>query len=234
VLLLVLVLVFVLVSRFAQVESSSPAYIAIEETLNRYLEIDAEARYILDDGSYQEVVVNDLRGGWAGSHASQHWRYLEALYAQEQGAGLRSAPGLLNYKRAYCAFHRLARDILQEVIASGAYVVRTPTPATPTPTLLETMLIPQQNPELVYEPSWYPALQEVATRLGMGVNHWSLVRVKIEPEPFEIKRVIRMFGTAKVRVDFPCVEYEYTFIKRNERWYVVGEKEIRDLCPGHG
>jgi hypothetical protein len=237
VLLAVLVLVFIWVGGYVlRVEPGSTDYIAIEETLNLYLKIDADAKYTLDERSYQEVVVNDLRGGWAGTHAPEHLRYLETLYAQDRGAGLSSAPGLLNYKLAYLAFNRLARELYHDAVASGDYVIQTPIPPTPTaqpqhfPRIdfpgIET---PQSNPGYVYMPRRQLDLEELENSLGMRVNYWSLFPGKYTPGPVKINRVIRLFGMAKARV-ISCSVVDYTLVKRNGKWYVAGEKEIKNNC----
>ena len=179
-----------------------PDYVAIENTLRLYLEIDAEARYTLDDSRLSEVLANDFRGGIVGDE-ELGGHYLKAVQWYKDNPFItRFGFGLLDFWHAFYAYNRAVDQIYDASISRGLM----PTPLSGLPEVRELMEA--------------TGFQTVSIQRPLPET--------IVPQAFEIQSITLYNDLAHVVVDM-YAKVDLTFAKIHGRWYIIGSRTIQSF-----
>jgi hypothetical protein len=206
-----------------------PDYVAIENTLRLYLEIDAEARYTLDDSRLSEVLANDFRGGIVGDEEENRF-YLKAVqWYKENPYITRFGFGLLDFWHAFYAYNRAVDQIYDASIARGLMPIPPPDTYEDDSVPLEFRVTP--DPFQV-DLSWLYGLPEVRELMeATGFQSVSIQRPlpeTIVPQAFEIQSITVYNDFAHMVVDM-YAKVDLTFAKIHGRWYIIGSRTIQSF-----
>jgi hypothetical protein len=106
----------------------NPDYIAIKNTLQLYLEIDAKARYTLDDSRLSEVLNNDPRGSYSGGLGENRYLVKAVRWYTGNPDIQEDYIGMLDFWHAFYEFNRQATLIYEKAQAMGSLPTPTPVP----------------------------------------------------------------------------------------------------------
>jgi hypothetical protein len=230
--LLVLITIIIIMNRPGKsLASDNPDYIAIENTLRSYLEIDAKARYSLDDSRLSEVLANDPRGSYSGAEGENAY-LVKAVRWYTGNPNIKDDNiGMLDFWHAYYAYNREVKQIYDNVQAMG----RLPTPtSSPTedPFDIDVLLASESTPSSILpdktSPESLPEIQELMKETGF--QSASLPQPQpdvIMPEQFIIQSITIDNDLANVIGDYSYAEVDLTFVKLSGQWYLVGSKIIQ-------
>jgi hypothetical protein len=205
---------------------NDPDYVAIENTLNSYLEIEAEAKYSLDDSYLVEVLANDPRGGLFGDdHINE--RLLKSVQWFRDNPDLKvDQIGLLDVRQAYYAFRRQAKQMYDDAIAQGkltapdmdqliASLDRHEYIGTPEIDLTNTAtLLLETLPE-------YKAMLQAAGYDGVSLPYPR--PEKLIPASFIIESISVDNDLAHVYGIYNGQEADFIFMKTDGNWFLIGE-----------
>jgi len=224
--------IFLIKTPWRVVASNHPDYIAIENTLRLYLEINDDAQYTYDDSRFKEVLVNDPRGGIIGEDLPGHTQiYLKAVRYHNGNPDLKvSDVGFLDYKQALYAYSRQVVLLYQELLTSGKV-------AQPTPQTREDLSTTLPS-DFWGDPNWDPSVQtpsiilESIPEIKELMNNYGFQVAKLPPTRPETKQPVEYIiqsleindDVAKLIVDIKSDTYLYTFVNINGQWYIAGEK----------
>jgi hypothetical protein len=213
-------------------------YIAIENTLRTYLEIKAEAEYTLDDSRLPEVIANDRRGGLVGGEDINKY-YLQSVQWYKGNADLKGDQiGYLDVWQAVFAFRRECKRMYDEAMAQGRITVLTReeifaleyNPENAPPGLSKEEILAQIDPTAYATNEWISSPEAEALLAQTGFNYISLPPPQSEqivPDFYRIDSITVEKDVAHVIGDFSYAKVELTFVKIDDRWYLVGERELQ-------
>jgi hypothetical protein len=206
-LLLVVVTIGYIVFSARSLESNDPRYIAIENTLQEYLNIDAEARYTLDDSRLSEVLANDLLGSYdpgAGrSHLAQAVRWNTGNPNVSD-----NHIGMLDFWQAYYAYQRQVKQIYDDAVAQGK-------------------IDPYSNDGTVSLES-LPEIRQLMEQTGFQTAQLPPAQpANSVPISFAIRTIKVFWDEAYVVGDYPYARVGMTFVKHAGQWYLVGMSTLQ-------
>lgn len=210
--------------------STNPEYVAIENTLRTYLEIDAEAQYTIDDSRLVEVLANDRRGGLVGGD-ELNARYLKSVRWFKGNPRLRGDQiGYLDVKQALYAFRRQAKQIYDEAVAQGRLTAPSVEQIMASydpgdlgrPTEIDLTYVASMDLNSLPE---FKAMLNEAGYDGVMLPHPR--PEQIVPESFVIQSIKTQGDLAYVRGDFSYATVDLIFAKMHGSWFLIGERVIR-------
>jgi hypothetical protein len=207
--------------------SNEADYIAIENTLNQYLEIEAEANFSLDDSRLVEVLANDSRGGLFGDERMNE-RFLKSVQWLKNNPDLQvDQIGLLDVRQAFYAFRRQAKQMYDDAIADGRLtapnrdqIIASVDPHEYDVNTLEVDLTYSASMLLHSLPEYKAMLQ------AAGYDSISLPYPrpeKIIPPTFTIESIRIDNDLAHVYGTYIGSEADFIFMKRDGNWFLIGE-----------
>ena len=207
--------------------SSDLDYDAIENTLRSYLEIDAEARYTLDDTRLSEVLANDPRGSYNGVEGANKYLVQAVRWYTGNPDISEDNIGMLDFWHAYYAYRRALKQIYDTTI--GRELLPTPSPIPYEDDFpLELRVTP--NPTQVALPEFdsLPEVKELMEATGFQAASLPPPEpVVILPQQFTIESISVDNVVAHIIGDYPYAKVDLTFVNLSGQWYLVGEKIIQ-------
>jgi hypothetical protein len=206
-LVLVAVTLFFVLKSGISLTPDNPEYIAIENTLRKYLEINAEARYTLDDSRLSEVLANDSRGSYS-THDGNSALAKAVRWYTGNPLVMENHIGMLDFWHAYYAYNRQVKQLYNAAVAKEG----------------------QSSSQVAapISPESLPEVRQLMEETGFQGASLPPARPQvIVPENFVIESVKVFLGEAYVVGDYPYARVGLTFVKRSGQWYLVGSKILQ-------
>ena len=204
--------------------SDAPDWIAIESTLQTFVEIKEFALFNLDDTGLVDVLANDPRGGLVEPE------FLKLVQTMARKPDLKLADiGFLDATQARYAYDRKVKELYDHAIASGEVIIPTPPPYDPSDNPIsidiqgtdkDLSLKVRPDPRIVPEVRELEQETGLAAGLPISANEISL------PMGFKIMSIQVKDDLAYAKVDWDYGLCEDIFIKKDGRWYLIGHKII--------
>jgi len=211
--------------------SDDSDYIAIENTLRLYLEIDAEARYTLDDSRLSEVLANDPRGSYMAEDGADKY-FLMAVQWYTGNSNIKEGEiGMLDFWHAYYAYNRTVKQIYDNLVAMDMLPTPTPKP-TEDPNDVYVLRTTESTPSSIYagktSPESIPEIQELMRETGFQYASLPPPRPEtIVPVSFVIQSITVDNDLAHVVGDYTYAKVDLTFAKIDGQWYLIGQSIIQ-------
>jgi hypothetical protein len=230
-LIIIVAIVIILKRPGKSLAEDNPDYVAIENTLQSYFEIDAKARYTLDDSRLSDVLANDPRGSYSGAEGENGYLVKAVRWYTGNPDIQEDNIGMLNFWHAYYAYNREVKQIYDNAQAMGKLPMPTSSP-TEDPFDIDVLLSTENAHSPIFSgetsPESLPEIQELMKETGFQSASMPLPQPDvIVPEKFIIQSITVDNDVAHVIGDYPYAKVGLTFVKLSGQWYLVGSKIIQ-------